>query len=248
MPQACLVLEAVDAKAAAKASDALARLLPMMAGSEDLLGKAEYQGRTCYLMKPKEKRNAWEPELLWSWCADGARILIGQKQEVLQQLLLRSTQATKGLDTRADFQKLLAATPQDQRGGLVYVNSSEVLTWAYTVGLPVLSADAPDEVKAKLAKLPKDPQALFKEFPGTLLSIRGTPEGVCARAVGGMPATTWVLSVPFAFFYSIRVAMEEQMKVEMVKQQAEAAAEQKAAEEKEAAEKKAAEKKAEEKK
>lgn len=244
MPQTCLALEAVDAAAATKAADTLAKLLPLIAEKEDFVGKADYQGRTCYFMKPKEKRNRWEPELLWSWCADGARILIGQRQEVLQQMLLRSTQAAKGLDTRPDFQKLLAATPQEQRGGLAYANASEVLTWAYTAGLPVLSADAPEEVKAKLAKLPKDPQALFKDFPGTLLSVRGTPEGVRARAVGGLPATAWTMTVPFAFFYSMRVTMQE----EMVKQQA-AAVEQKAAEEKEAAEAKAeTEKKAEAKK
>jgi hypothetical protein len=236
MPQTCLALEAVDAAAATKAADTLAKLLPLVADKEDFVGKAEYQGRTCYFMQPKEKRNRWEPDLFWSWCADGARILIGQRQEVLQKMLLRSTQAAKGLDAQPDFQKLLAAIPQDERGGLAYANASEVLTWAYTVGLPALSADAPEDVKAKLAQLPKDPQALFKEFPGTMLSVRGAPDGVRARAVGGVPATAWTTTVPFAFYYTMRVAMQEEMINERAKAAA-AAAEEKAVEEKEAAEK-----------
>jgi hypothetical protein len=230
MPETCMAIEAVDAAAATKAADTLAKLLPLVAGKEDFVGKAEYQGRTCYFMQPAEKQNPWEPDLFWSWCADGARVLIGQRQDVLQRMVLHATKDVKGLDARPDFQKLLAAIPQDERGGLAYANTSEVLTWAYTVGLPALSAEAPEDLKAKLAQAPKDPKALFKDFPGTLLSVRGTPDGVRARAVGGAPATGWTMTVPFAFFYTMRVAMQR----EMLKQQAEAVRLQKAAAEEEA--------------
>ena len=190
VPDTCIVLETRDANAAKTAADTLAKLIPHLAGKKDLVGKADYKGRTCYFMKPVEDRDPWEPDLRWSWCADGARILVGHRQEVLQKMVLRfSKQDLKGLDTHADFKRLLATIPENERGGLYYANNCEALKWGYTVGMPLLTAEAPPALKAELAKAPKDPEVLFKDLAGSLLTIRGTPDGVRARAVGSIPTS-----------------------------------------------------------
>ena len=210
-PDTCIVLEASDAAAAKKAADTFAKLIPQLTGKEDAVGKAEYKGRTCYFIKPVEKRNRWEPELVWAWCADESRILIGQRQETLQQMILRVSKESKGLAAQADFQKLLKAIPEKERGGLAYINMREVLTWGYTVGLPALTANAPEDAKAKLAKAPKDPKELFKDMTGTLLSVRRSDDGVRARAVGGAPATGVVMGVPALIFVNVAMAMDREM-------------------------------------
>ena len=211
IPEVCMAIETVDAAAAMKAADMLAKLLPLVAEKKGFIGKADYQGRTCYFMRPLNQLNSdpnrtpadamvddrtfrIPPKLFCSWCADGARILISQRQEALQRMIQRSAKQKKGMDAQPGFQRLLSALSQDERGGLVYANTDELMTWAYAVGLPMLIDETRGDLKAQLKKVPKNPKALMGDSPGTLLSLRGTPNGVRVRAVGDLPMTIMLMT------------------------------------------------------
>ena len=249
-PDLYAVFETRDAEAAQTVSQTLVKLIPLASGKEDLLGTVEYQGRKCHWIK----KDAWDADFpyVFSWCADGARLLAASSGEGLLRLIGRAETKPAGLDAKPDFKRLFEATPADERGGLAYVNAAELLDWGYTVGLPVLSAEAPEELKGKLADAPKSLRAILADFPGTLLAITGTPDGVRARAAGGVPVSGLVTATPFAFFTLAvrprmraqvqRVQAEAQVKVEEKKEAAEPKPKQ---EEKAEAEKKAKPKAAE---
>lgn len=116
-------------------------------------------------------------------------MLVAGSQESLQRLLARVDGKTAGLDSSEDFKALLAKIPEAEQGALCYANVPVTLSWLYLFAGPVMAEDAGEDLKASLAAMPKDLAPLLKGVTGTLLSLRGTPEGLVARATGSVPAS-----------------------------------------------------------
>ncbi|MBI3828882.1 MAG: hypothetical protein HY291_05165 [Planctomycetes bacterium] len=209
IPELGAAFETPDAASAKTLAENLSKLILTASGKPDMGGKADFKGRTCFWIK-KELNGADFPYTI-SWCADGARVLFSGSQEGLQALVNRIDNKAAGLESAEDFKALLASIPEAERGGMIYVNTAEVAGWGLPILLPILTAQAPPEMKEKLNAALKDPKALIRGFPGTLLSISGAADGVQARANGGLPATADVLAVPVLSFRIMMMRMEAEI-------------------------------------
>jgi hypothetical protein len=206
IPELGAAFETVDAASAKALAENLSKLILTASGKPDMGGKADFKGRTCFWLK-KELNGADFPYTV-SWCADGARVLFSGSQEGLQGLVNRIDNKAAGLDTAEDFKAVLASIPDVERGGMIYINTAEVAGWGLPILLPMLTAQAPPELQAKLNTALKDPKALVKGFPGTIFSLAAAPDGLQARANGGLPATADVLAVPILSFRIMMMRMQ----------------------------------------
>lgn len=185
-PDFYAAFSAKDAETAKAFSEGIAKILAGDPNANELTGGAEYKGRSVHWVK-QEAIGRVSP-YGFAWCAEGARVLVAGSQESLQRLLARAEGKAAGLDAGEDFKALLAKIPEGERGALCYANVPETLSWLYLLAGPVMAQDAGDELKASLLAMPKDLAPLLKNVTGTLLSVRGTPEGLVARAAGSVPA------------------------------------------------------------
>jgi len=191
------VVQTVDAAGAAAVSDALAKLLPVVTDDKELVASADYKGhKSWWLKKEKLADMPYTP----AWSADGARVLLGSSTEVVQRTLARAETKTPGIDQTEDFKRLLQLIPPLARGGILYINTPEAATWGYTVGLPLLALEMPEELRPRFAALPQDAKGLFAGLTGTLLSITGTDDGVQAVSAGSVPAAAFHYGRPTDFY------------------------------------------------
>ncbi|MCW8132939.1 MAG: hypothetical protein KIS92_21510, partial [Planctomycetota bacterium] len=182
-------------EASAKALAAgLAKLIAGAMGKPEACGTADFKGRACHWVN-KEALGKDAP-YTFSWCADGARVLFATSQQGLQTLVNRIENKAAGLDSADDYKRMLAAMPEADRGGMIYINTAELGGWGLPLLLPLIAGEAPPEVREKVDAALKDPKGLLKGFPGSLLSIKGVADGIQARAIGGTPASANVISVP----------------------------------------------------
>jgi hypothetical protein len=194
-PDLTLVLPMKDAASAQKMSDAFMKFVKNADPAENVFSSADYKGRSLRWVK-KEYFRGYDI----CWCADGSRVLAGSSPEAVQRVINRIDNKSPGLDSAADYKRLQALLKPEERGGFVYLNSAETFgCWLYIVGLPALTNMLPE---AKRGAMPKDGVAIFKNLPGTLLSVSGTTDGVQAVSHGGLPS-----SGVFALFSTIEVLM-----------------------------------------
>lgn len=186
-PDFYAALAARDAEAAKAFSDGIAKILGSDPNANELTGRAEYKGRNVYWVK-QEAIGRVSP-YGFAWCAEGARVLVAGSQESLQRLLARIDGKIPGLDASEDFKMLLAKIPEAERGALCYANVPETVSWLYLLAGPIMAEDAGDDLKTCLAAMPKDLDPLLKGVTGTLLSVRGTSDGLVVRATGSVPAS-----------------------------------------------------------
>lgn len=208
IPELGAAFEAKDAASAKTLSDSLAKLVAGAMGKPEACGSADFKGRTCHWVN-KEAMGKDAPYTV-SWCADGARVLVATSQQGLQTLVNRIENKAAGLDSAEDYKRLMATMPEADRGGTIYLNTAEVGGWGLPILLPFAGEGAPPEVKEKLEAALKDPKGLLKGFPGTLLSISGAADGIQARGIGGLSASTEVVAIPaiIAQFMFRRAMME----------------------------------------
>lgn len=186
-PDFYAALAAKDAEAAKAFSDGIAKILGGDPNANELTGSAEYKGRSVHWVNQAAIGRV--SPYGFAWCAEGARVLVAGSQESLQRLLARVDGKAAGLDASEDFKALLAKIPEAERGALCYANVPAFVSWLYLLAGPVMAEDAGEDLKASLAAMPKDLAPLLKGVTGTLLSFRGTPDGLVARATGSVPAS-----------------------------------------------------------
>jgi hypothetical protein len=197
-PDLTAVITMKDAASAAKISELVTNLskAPFIT---DKFGTADHKGRKLQWLKKETLRG---PPYDFALCVDGTRLLLGSSPETLKKLIDRIDSKSAGLDSTADYKRLQALLKPEERGGMLYVNNAEAYSWLYTYGIPMLTEMLPEDKIGALKDLPKDGGAIFKNLPGTVLSIVGTPDSVQAISYGGMPVSGTFVStmIPMAAF------------------------------------------------
>jgi len=117
--------------------------------------------------------------------ADGNRVYIGSSSQSLQKHLNNVDAKAPGLLTNPDFVKAMGTLkPDERRGQIGYIDLKSLATLGGIIGLPLLTAQAPDEgFKEFLGTLPA-PAELFKDMPPLIFSSndRGDRQEMIIRA------------------------------------------------------------------
>jgi len=192
VPELAAAFQTKDEAKAKGMAEALAILLAGVT-QQPQLTSTDIAGKTCWSLDKKLVYKDFPYS--FTWCADGARVLAASSPEALKKLLERAASKAAGLDSQADFQKLLADVPPAERGGILYVNTAGLI-----VGMgPLAVSNLPlGESKDKLTAALKE--SWVKEIPGTLLTVATYAEGLSARSAGGLPITA---VVPIGVFAAI---------------------------------------------
>lgn len=172
------VLDAASEADAQELAGAAARFLNQFEDLDELALKSEHERHTCYTFN-KDLLNEDLP-YAYSWCADGCRVLFATSPDALKVLIARAAHPPAGLDTSPDYQRLITSAPDAERGAVAYVNMEAFLNWAYPSLRESWLAEDSDldaALKAACEKLPKDPRAVTKGFPGLLASCAGCEDG-----------------------------------------------------------------------
>jgi len=202
-PSVVLCLSAkspADAEAFAKKAVEIASAA---SGIEELALKGEKDGRVYWHLDPeKSKRFGFA----YAWAVHGSDVILSADERTLFETLARLDQqpAPEGLSTTADYKHLLGALPVKERGAYLYINAER----AAKVYWPCLLASLEDVKLEGKAFIPKDPDAFFKDFPGTLLSTTATQDGLQFSSAGGIPILSSALPYAALMFVFLRNLMD----------------------------------------